>query len=92
MRELEHDMIIAWTLNQPDNRSGDKRGYEAKISKAADLLTRFQYSKARQYLQSNGLGGHNNREIIEQMRRKHPWRKEEIDPLSDGIWGLGGMG
>jgi len=55
---------------------------EAQIRKAADLLSRFQCSKARKHLQSNGLGDHANPDIIEQMKRKHPLRKKTASLLS----------
>ena len=65
-----------------DSRTENEKD-EAKIRRAADLLTRFQCSKARKGLMSNGLGDHTDESIIEQMKKKHPLRKKDIAPLSD---------
>ena len=53
-----------------DNQDGVEKDL-ARIRKAADLLSRYQCSKAWRLLQSNGLGGHLDAAIIEQMTRKH---------------------
>lgn len=50
----------------------------AYIRKATDLLSRFQCSKARKCLQSNGLGNHTDAEVVDQMKRKHPACKTPI--------------
>ena len=55
---------------------------EAQLRAAADLLSRFQCSKARKLLQSNGLGDREDPAIVEQMTRKHPKRKEAIAELT----------
>eukprot|EP00956_Cyclotella_meneghiniana_P000879 scaffold1017_cov33-Cyclotella_meneghiniana.AAC.1 len=39
-------------------------------------------SKARKFLESNGIGDHNSEDIIAQMTKKHPKRKKPITPLT----------
>ena len=60
----------------------------AKIRRAAELLSRFQCSKSRKFLQSNGLGDHNDPAIVAQMKSKHPRRKEEVTPLTAAELGV----
>lgn len=50
------------------------------IRKAADLISQFQLSKARRFLESNGLGDHNDHRIVQQLSNKHPAQKEEMTP------------
>ena len=66
-----------------DNSRTNDTEDEAKIRKAADLLSRFQYSKACKYLQSNGLGDHTEDATAEQMKRKYPKQKLPITQLTD---------
>ena len=42
----------------------------------------FQRNKAWKHLQSNGLGDHANPDTIDQMKIKHPLRKNAITPLT----------
>ena len=83
VRDYERDVVQAEVLHRVDERTPDEKD-EAAVRKAADLLSRFQCSKARKYLQSNGLGDHQNPSIIDQMCRKHPQCKQSISPLSEG--------
>ena len=80
--DYEKDVVLAQTVHRDDNRTEDIKD-ETKIRKAADLLSRFQCSKARKCLQSNGLGDHTEESIVEQMKRKHPARKKPITPLTE---------
>ena len=77
--ELEADMIIAQTMHHVETRTQSDKD-EALIQKAADLLSRFQCSKAQKHLQSNGLGDHVDPNIIDQMKRKHPLQKQPNTP------------
>ena len=61
-----------------DNSRTNDTEDEAKIRKAADLLSRFQCSKARKYLQSNGLGDHTKDSIVEQMKQKQKHLKQKL--------------
>ena len=60
---------------------------EQIIRRASKLLSRAQFGKARKLLQLFGLSDHTNGLIIEQMRKKHPERKEEITPFQTKNWG-----
>ena len=82
LEEYESDVVRSQLIHQVDTRTEDDKDMAA-IRKAADLLARFQCSKARKHLQSNGLGDHTDEAIIEQMTRKHPARKKPITPLSN---------
>ncbi len=50
----------------------------ARISRAINLLRRGAISRAGQALESKGIRDLTNPEIWEQMRAKHPDRKEPI--------------
>ena len=79
--DYEADVIPAGHLHRVEGWTKEDVK-EAKIWAAADLLSRFQSSKARKLLQSNGLGDHANPEIVAQMTRKHPKRKKPITGLT----------
>ena len=82
IEDYEKDVAAAPTVYSDDSRTDDTKD-EAKIRKAADLLSRFQCSNALKYLQSNGLGNHTEDAIAEQMKRKHPKWKLPITQLTD---------
>ena len=82
IEDNEKDVVAAPSVHSDDSRTDDTKD-EAKIRKATDLLSRFQCSKARKYLQSNGLGNHTDNAIAEQMKWKHPKRKIPIMQLTD---------
>ena len=79
--DLEAARIIAQTMHYVETRAQSDKD-EDLIRKAADLLSRFQCSKSRKHLQSNGLGDHTNPDIIDQMKRNPPLRKNVITPLT----------
>jgi hypothetical protein len=81
VEEYEQDIIITQGMHH-DNQSNDSKEM-SKIRKAGDLIGRFQLGKARRHLQSNGLGYHTDDNIIQQLDRKHPTRKEAMTPLTE---------
>ena len=62
--DFEADVVLAATIHVTDERPDDDKD-EARIRRASELLGRFQCSKARRYLQSNGMGNHKDPDIIE---------------------------
>ena len=74
--------VAARSVHRNDDRPGDTKD-EAKLRKASDLLTRMQCSKARKYLQSNGLGDHTDNAIVQQMMRKYPACKQPITLITE---------
>ena len=82
LEEYESDVVRSQLIHRVDTRTEDDKDMAA-IRKAADLLARFQCSKARKHLQSNGLGDHTDENIIEHMTHNHPARKKPITPLSN---------
>jgi hypothetical protein len=72
--EYKRDIIITQGMHH-DNPSDDSKEM-SKIRKAGNLIGQFQLRKARQHLQSYGLGDHTDNDIIQQLRQKHPMRKE----------------
>ena len=82
VEDYERDVVLAWSVHDDNTRSQSDHD-EANIWKAADLLSRFQYIKARKFLQSNGLGDHLDEHIVNQMAWKHPARKTPMSPLFD---------
>ena len=89
--DYERDVISASHIHPEDSRSQDDKE-EAQIRRAAELLERFQCSKARRYLQSNGMGDHRNPDIVQQMKRKHPARKKAIRKLTEAELEFGRKG
>ena len=79
--DLEKDILLAKSIHRVDNRALEEVG-EAKLWPASELVSRFQCSKARKFLQSNGLGDHNDPAIVEQIQAKYPRRKEAVTPLT----------
>ena len=79
----EADVVLAGTMRRWEDLCLDKAKIEARIWRAADLLTRFHCGKARKYRQSNMLGGHTNPDIVAQMKAKTPVRKRAITPLTE---------
>ncbi len=80
IKEYERDVIIAQGMHHEEQ--SDENREMCKIRKAADLVSRFRLSKARQFLQSNGLAKHDDPRIVQQLSRKHPNRKEDMTPLT----------
>ena len=74
VEKYERDISIARGMHHEDQ--SDDRKEMSKIRKAGNLIGQFQLSKARQHLQSYGLGDHTDNDIIQQLRQKHPMRKE----------------
>ena len=65
--DYEKDVVVGQTLHRDDTRLQSDKD-EARIRKAAELLSLFQCSKARKHLQYNGLGGHlDESNIVEQI-------------------------
>ena len=54
------------------------KGDRARIARAIMLLRKGAISRAGQALESKGIGDLEDPEIWEQMKRKHPSRKEAI--------------
>ena len=79
--EYEADVVLSQTLSRDDTRNSQQKD-EAKVKRAAELLSRLKPSKARKFLESNGIGDHNSEDIIAQMTKKHPKRKKPITPLT----------
>ena len=75
--DLEKDILLARSVHHSNNRTLEEVD-EAKLRRAAELLSCYQCSKCRKFLQSNGLGDHNDTAIVEQMRSKYPRRKEKV--------------
>ena len=79
----EEDCVKVQDLKWRPVRENKSERDEQLVRRACELLSRAQFGKARKLLQSNGLGDHMDEAIIEQMRKKHPERKEEITPLTE---------
>ena len=61
--DYKADVVVERLVHQNDNRLGNTKD-EAKLQKASDLLARMRCSKARKYLQSNGLSDHTGDAIV----------------------------
>ena len=78
-------MVKAWKMTaivaeKRLSKPGAKKakGDHVMISRAIKLLRRGAISKVRQALESKGIGDLENGEMWEQMKKKHPARKEQI--------------
>jgi hypothetical protein len=74
--------MLTHNIVRNNDRSPEEKE-EAHVRKAADFLSHFQCSRARKYLQSNGLGNHTDPAIADQMARKHPSHKAPMTTLSN---------
>ena len=81
IKDYERDVLEAKELETPP--AGPKSD-ENRVRRAADLMSRHKYGKARKEMLNNGLANKDDPRVVEQMKVKHPARKEEMTPLSDG--------
>ncbi|EJK64395.1 hypothetical protein THAOC_14871, partial [Thalassiosira oceanica] len=80
VRDYERDVLLAKELEPtPAGRRSD----ENRVRRAADLMSRSKYGKARKEMLNNGLANKDDPRVVQQMDIKHPARKEELTPLSD---------
>ena len=63
-------------LSKPGARKA--KGDQARIARAIKLVRRGAISRAGQTLESKGIGDLSNGKIWDQMKNKHPARKEQI--------------
>jgi hypothetical protein len=80
--DYKHKVMLAHNVIQNNDTSLEEKE-EAHVRMAADFLSHFQCSQARNHLQSNGLGDHTNPAIANQMIWKHTARKTPIITLSN---------
>ena len=81
VREYVADVVIIKGAAKRNTSSEEKDS--SRVRKVCYLLSMLQCSRARKHVTSNRLGDINNKNIVQQMKRKHSSRKKEITPITE---------